>query len=571
MNKLGVLELQADKINDAICKNTFIAQSTREYLAIADGSKITKMQLERLLEAEDMFSYGDVFAFCAGEKQDAVLLTLENVLECFAVQIVALVFRRDLLGVSGSYNYRLHSMTDYEMLCRLTQANGNTILVFPGIGEDALNLQPEDAYTCAYMVRKYLKDFQAWGTMEPVLKNFCMAMEQCGVLDEFKRDLNVFLGSEEEYNHVAIATAPIVVLRGDNTCFGVLQDFAESLFKVFKQMGQACILAGDGQTDYEYIMNHVNKAIIGFQTKAFKIDFFQKLQGPKFQFWFDNPIMYEFYFRDLTDDCHVLCHDANYVEFIRAQYGHENTRLLPPAGHSLPEMPESERPYDMVFIGKYIPESGEQFVGLDEELYKYMLENPTITFADGMKTVLRRNDLPDSEWKSGGTFEKIKEVYQDVISCYRQKVLETILDAGYEVHVYGDSWDMYQSLNAHRLIRHSEVTVEESIKEWQKAKIGLNVMSWHKAGMTERIANIMLSGAVCLSEETSYLKENFIEGEQIVTFKLNQLEELPHKIEQLLKDDHWRTVAHNGYEVASREHTWEKRASQLLETIEEII
>ena len=568
---MDVFELTNEQINDAGLKNEFIMKSREEYVVFVDGSKISSDRIVQLIREEDMLSCDKVLVFCAGEMQDAVQVSLENVMECFALQIAAMVFPKELLCESGNYNYRLQGMTDYELLCRLVKANGTAIFVFPGILEDELNFQTEEAYACAYIVRKYLKELQEWGKMEVVLKSLCMAMSRCGVLEEFKRALNVFLGSEKDYHHVAITTAPIVILRGDSTCFGVLQDFAENLFHVFKQMGKACILAGDGQTDYEYIMNHVNKAIIGFQTKAFRMDFFKNLKGPKFQFWFDNPVVYEFHFADLSDDCTVLCHDANYVDFIRGQFGHENVRLLPPAGRNMPEEVEGERPNDIVFIGKYIPVSGLQLFGLDEELYKYMLENPTITFAEGMQAVLKRNGLSDSARRLGAEFSNISEIYQDVISYYRQKVLETILEAGYKVHVYGDSWDMYQSPNAHGLIRHPEVTVEESIKTWQKAKIGLNVMSWHKAGMTERIANIMLSGAVCLSEETSYLKENFIEDEQIVTFKLDQLQELPGKIEQLLKDDHWRTVAHNGYKVASCEHTWEKRALQLLEIIEDII
>jgi spore maturation protein CgeB len=91
-------------------------------------------------------------------------------------------------------------------------------------------------------------------------------------------------------------------------------------------------------------------------------------------------------------------------------------------------------------------------------------------------------------------------------------------------------------------------------------------MSWHKAGMTERIANIMLSGAVCISDETTYLRDNFIEDEEIVLFKLDKLEELPGKINRLLEDDALRKqISKNAYEKAKREHTWEKRAQELLE------
>ena len=44
-------------------------------------------------------------------------------------------------------------------------------------------------------------------------------------------------------------------------------------------------------------------------------------------------------------------------------------------------------------------------------------------------------------------------------------------------------------------------------------KVGLNIMTWHKYGMTERIANICLSGAVCLTDSSEYLRNNFNNNE----------------------------------------------------------
>lgn len=571
MDNLGVLELQADNINNALYKNTFVKQCKKEYLAIVDSDKITKAQLEHLLETEDMFSCGDVLVFCAGQEQDAVLLNLENVLECFAVQIIALVFRRDLLGSAGNYNYRLAGMTDYEMLCRLTETNGNAIFVFPGVEEDSLCIREQDAFTCAYIIRRYLHELKACGKMAQLLQQMCWAMEQSGVNVCFKGELNKMLQNQEYYERIEVVTAPIFIMRGDDACNGVLQDFADQIAKTVASEGQAYILAEVNKIDYDYLLKRRCKAFVGFQTKAFKLDFFKGLHGPKFQYWFDNPVFYKEHFFELPKDCYVLCHDANYVDYIHKEYDRNNAMLFPPGGHSLTWLGETERPYDIVFIGGHFPEVEVPMDGMDREFCEYMLKHPHMTFADGLKELLAEKGI---DWKScdiSEYFTSIKHLFHNIINHYRTKVIETILEAGYDVHVYGDSWDHYQSPNAHHLIRHSVVSVEESIKEWQKAKIGLNVMSWHKAGMTERIANIMLCGAACLSEETSYLKENFAEGEEIVTFQLGQLEELPGKIEQLLRDDNWRRIARNGYEKAICEHTWEQRALQLLDLIEEII
>lgn len=571
MDKLEILELPTEEMNNSVQKNAFIARCRKEYLAIVDRGKITSKQLENLLEKEEMFSYGGVIAFCAGNAQDAVQLPLEDALECATLQIVALVFRRDLLADSGNYNFKLQSMTDFEMLCRLTESYGNCIFVFPGIEEDALAVTEEDAFTCAYIMRRYLAVLQSCDKLKRLLEWMCLVMKQSGVRSVFTEELNKFLNVSGYYESIAVVTAPLFIFRGDDTCYGVLQDFADCLANSLHAIGQAYILGEPGKIDYDYLLTHVCKAFVGFQSKAFILDFFKNLSGPKIQFWFDNPVFYEEHFSELPEDCFILCHDTNYVEFIKAEYHKKNAKLLPPGGHALPWSGSDNRPYDIVFIGGYVSETDIPMWEMDKEYYEYMLQHPEMSFTDGLRAMLSERGMNDSELSVGECFSGIKHICKNVINHYRKKVMETILEAGYEVHVYGDSWDAYQSSSAHRLIRHPAISVEESLQEWQKAKIGLNMMSWHKAGMTERIANIMLSGAVCLSEETDYLKENFREGEEVVTFKLSQLEELPEQIRQLLANDNWRRIARKGYEIASREHTWERRTLQLLEVVEDII
>lgn len=167
------------------------------------------------------------------------------------------------------------------------------------------------------------------------------------------------------------------------------------------------------------------------------------------------------------------------------------------------------------------------------------------------------------------TVDELGDVCHNLLRIYRHRVVEAILNAGIKLHVFGDSWRKYQGRGRENLIIHPKVMAEEALQVWKQTKIGLNIMNGHKAGMTERIANIMLSGAYCLSDETSYLKEHFNAGEDIVLFRADRLDELVEKIRYLLQDDEERKrIALNGRKKALREHIWSVRAKELLRLIQ---
>ena len=99
----------------------------------------------------------------------------------------------------------------------------------------------------------------------------------------------------------------------------------------------------------------------------------------------------------------------------------------------------------------------------------------------------------------------------------------------------------------------------------QQSKISLNIMSWHKDGLTERILNGMLCHSAILSDKSTRLEEEFIDGEDILLFNLSQIEKLPRQVnELLLNPDRLQRIAENGYKKASQRHLWIHRAQQLL-------
>jgi spore maturation protein CgeB len=157
------------------------------------------------------------------------------------------------------------------------------------------------------------------------------------------------------------------------------------------------------------------------------------------------------------------------------------------------------------------------------------------------------------------------------MTYYREKIIRTILDAGLTLHVFGDSWKTPALCVYPNLVIHPEAEGQDALKLYAQSKISLNIMSWHKDGMTERIANSMMNRAVVLTDPSTYLTEHYEDGREIVYYHLTRLDELPGKIKRLLSDDDYReTIAENGFKTAAAHDTWDDRAAEFLEILEKI-
>ena len=156
---------------------------------------------------------------------------------------------------------------------------------------------------------------------------------------------------------------------------------------------------------------------------------------------------------------------------------------------------------------------------------------------------------------------------------YREKVIEALLAEGIPVQVYGDTWrksPFYEQLN---LINSPEVSGAEGPREYDTARVALNVMTWHKDGFTERLSNAMLRGAVIATDESKYVNENFTDEGDMIIFSLSDFEkegtpDFVNRIKDVLTNQEKRVrIAEAGRKRALEEHTWDVRAKQLSEMI----
>ncbi|MCH5270563.1 MAG: glycosyltransferase family 1 protein [Lachnospiraceae bacterium] len=579
--QLTIFRLNGAEWEDARCKNKCLCSANN--VCTANSVRATNTDFIAYVE-EDSLKESDILkacqclqeadgimvaVFCRGRQEE--LLDYAGTFELLSASVNGLIFPRELVQKAGAFHTKLREKTNFELLCRLAKETGGCMLfqserepdVEKRTVDTKVEMSDEEAYTCAYIIRYHLQQLHALGMMEQVYTFFCKVMQEAGMFPIFQQYMNLFMSDEKEYESIARMTAPFVVLRGDDTCMGVLQQFADDLYNELAKAGQAVIKVDNRFDEFEKLGNMVCKGIVGFQAAALEIDFFRKMHGPKFQFWFDYPLRFENILRNLPEEYWILCQDANYAALIREYYHTKNAIQFPPGG-KVQECIQTKRDYDIVFIGSCFEDDAECLEGENKAFYDYMLKHPLMPFEQGVREFLRIEGQSEEETSFINKNIALKPAARMVIGYYRQAIISAILEAGFTLHVYGESWKNYRGVGKEHLIIHPQVTVEESLEELAKAKIGLNIMSWHKAGMTERVANIMLSGAVCLTEETDYLREHMKDGEEIVCFRLDRLSELQEKIARLLHNSEERErIAGNAYRKAVSEHTWKCRAEQL--------
>ncbi len=424
------------------------------------------------------------------------------------------------------------------------------------------------------------------------------------------------------YDEMDRMHCPILIYVGDPICYGVLDGFARSLGMALSEAGQLVEFFDPNGENFSELSRFIGKrfrAIIGLQTFALSVEMkdgrnlHDLLEGPKFNMVLDHPVWFKKHLEKGPKNYYVLTHDSNYVRFIEEYFPNvKKTFLLPPggeqagfregvrtgfdegAGSTLPEGSEAEFPTEekkdlpLTFVGSYhdwrlwkqqVREVNRETKGLAQKYLTHMRRFREETWEEGLRQVLSLPELSDhpvakKARENREAFKEllflIKPVCFVVMSYIREKILDVIAASGVPMHVYGDSFQNGRYAGVKSFIRHGNLSPEESLFVYARSKVSLNIMSWHKAGMTERLANMMQNGAVVVTDESKYLRENYKEGEDYVAFSLTETERIPKILQELLSDEKRRQqMAERAFRKAVKKETWSARAETFLRILEE--
>lgn len=551
---------------------------------------------------------------------------------------------KDVLRQVGGVNHRLSAKKNYELLIRIAREYTVLQIGMENYAEilEELNIEYlkspdiENGQKCVSMG-------QAWLYLEPENQdsdegydNFIQALRtDCYLIGRYKSELlelgcfdDAVLGTIEaggediakylegmlseldDFYHIYDGTQPILIYRGSDLCYSILDTFARYMGDALEALGQKVEYFDVATQPIEALAAYMKrryKAVIGMQTDMFSLKWqdgrfaHDGIAAPKYQFVFDHPIRMIEHLQQVPRNLCILVPDGNYKKFIDEYYGHPS-RFHPPGGRAATgERAESgekimsnrksflkekatfceniKKEYGLVFLGSYydgpigdlqaVRSMDKKRAYLLNRYILYMRRDLRMTPEEALKRTLADYGIVcDKE-----EFKQIMHRERWVTYClsyhYRNKVIWLLLNAGISLHVFGDTWKQSPMWGHPLLIWHEAVTGEEALEVYAKAKLSLNIMTWHKDGFTERIANAMLQKSVVATDRTTYLEENFENGRELLMFDLGHLEELPGQIKELLSNEEKRVqMAECAYQKALKYHTWDARAKTLLQWIE---
>lgn len=306
----------------------------------------------------------------------------------------------------------------------------------------------------------------------------------------------------------------------------------------------------------------------------------EKNKIPVFDMLVDHPVYFTRYFQKPLRDVCFLVIDRDHGSFIRRWFPQvKHVCFLPHGGASESGIrPYREREIDVLYTGScqidpdYVALEGMEDQGLAFYTYvcEALLNEPSLTTEQAQMAWVKAHAPENApgrflyNYREGGFRCETKARRE-----YKLTMMKALSEAGIHVEVYGHNWENPEYRYRDNIHFRGGVSSKACNELAGNAKISLNMMPWFKDGAHERIYNAMVNGAVCVTDTSKYLLEQFEHGRNIVFYELTNIPQLVHNIKWLLDNpEHAEQIARRGYERAIREETWKNRLDTVLEMAE---
>jgi hypothetical protein len=305
---------------------------------------------------------------------------------------------------------------------------------------------------------------------------------------------------------------------------------------------------------------------------------YNSFELPFFAILVDHPIKLWPRLKERKNSLIVSCIDHSHVNFVeRYLYHHTAQTFLPHGGcqYSNINTDITARPIDIAFFGSITPpekvkESWVRFPFYLQQLLDLFINNmieshPTAS-DNAALYILQSMGYEDTKELQSLLPFLIYHGEEYLWSHMRLECIKTLDQANIPIHVYGKGW---KDLEFQNIKVHPPVDFMQTLNLMQQSKIVLNCSPTLPEGSHERVFSSMLNGAVALTDNSKFYKENFLNNKNIVRYSWQELESLPDIINNLLaKPKKMQNIATRGQEKAFRKHSWINRAQEIINVVE---
>ena len=275
----------------------------------------------------------------------------------------------------------------------------------------------------------------------------------------------------------------------------------------------------------------------------------------------------------------LSCVDRFDVEAVRA-FPFENVFFWPHAvERELDGKGDKHKEYDVVFLGScydyeslrvsWRQQNSEHINKILDDSIDLVLSDPSVPIAQALVKAWNASGKDPAGFDFMGLYYYIDNYTR---GKDRVELIRSIKDA--HVHVFGElskdnavgllGWQPYLA-SMRNVTVHPSVNFDQALEILRKSKISLNSMPFFKNGSHERVFTALGCGALPITNENIFWRENFKENEEIVFFSSNHWDAVNDKINNYLSNEKSRkAIVKKGAAKVLKEHTWDKRVEQLL-------
>lgn len=244
---------------------------------------------------------------------------------------------------------------------------------------------------------------------------------------------------------------------------------------------------------------------------------------------------------------------------------------------------DSERPYEVSFIGSCYDHEGLRkawqakyappIQALIEEAVEIVLSEAETPFWVAVQRTLERLRFDAMEVD----FHKICSLVDSYVRGRDRYELINALSKipGVKVHLFGGScwreelpimgWSHYFGSNP-QVVVHPAIPYTEALEVMKRSKICVNSSPFFKKGSHERILTAFMCGSFPVTTSSLWTNQQFIDGEELLTYRPLHWGDLEPKIGHFLCDERARQAAvEKGRSKVLKNHTWDSRADDLIQ------
>lgn len=293
----------------------------------------------------------------------------------------------------------------------------------------------------------------------------------------------------------------------------------------------------------------------------------------------DHPFHYHKALIDAPKDCIVFTCDRNHVEYIKRFYPNIAQTYYLPHGAAYTDCGKEwdQRSIDVLYAGGL---SSDLVDGLKPDVSKYtdfdandlvncvtdtLIRNPSMTTENAIEQYLSDIGLLYQDDKLREIISDFRIVESYAVSYFREKVIETLVNAGINVTVYGNGWTKREVINNPHMKYGGLISPSDVLEKMKESKIVLNTMTWFKDGSHDRVFHGMLAGAVCVTDYSKYISEVVKNGYNGFVFELDKLGDMTKLIRDILAGNaDVEKIIENGRKTGIKEHLFDSRVEIIL-------